>query len=135
MKRVGSIKQALKPSLKSSSDAANNNESKMNNSPNRTSILGNVEPKSNGFSNKPDFHIPKSISSFLKKGTLSRNKKDKSQQVSFQGVHFEKTVLLSMLLISLQHLPLPFASILKNDGVWGRKQGWFFPIPYSNWPT
>ena len=123
MKRVGSIKQALKPSLKSSSDAANNNESKMNNSPNRTSILGNVEPKSNGFSNKPDFHIPKSISSFLKKGTLSRNKKDKSQQVSFQGVHFEKTVLLSMLLISLQHLPLPFASILKNDGVWGRKQG------------
>ena len=123
MKRVGSIKQALKPSLKSSSDAANNNESKMNNSPNRTSILGNVEPKSNGFSNKPDFHIPKSISSFLKKGTLSRNKKDKSQQVSFQGVHFEKTVLLSMLLISLYYLPLPFASILKNDGVWGRKQG------------
>ena len=101
MKRVGSIKQALKPSLKSSSDAANNNESKMNNSPNRTSILGNVEPKSNGYSNKPDFHIPKSISSFLKKGTLSRNKKDKSQQVSFQRV------LLCMLLILIL-TPSPF---------------------------
>ena len=87
MKRVGSFKQALKPSLKSNrTDAVNNNESKMNNtSANRMSILGNVEHKSNGFTSKPDFHLPKSISSFLKKGTLTRNKKDKSHQVSFQN--------------------------------------------------
>ena len=98
MKRVGSIKQALKPSIKSNSatsDAVNNNESKVNDSkmnnsssissssPNRMSILGNVEPRSNGLSSKPDFHLPKSISSFLKKGTLTRNKKDKSSPVIF----------------------------------------------------
>ena len=94
MKRVGSIKQALKPSIKSNSatsDAVNNNESKVNDSkmnnsissPNRMSILGNDEPRSNGLSSKPDFHLPKSISSFLKKGTLTRNKKDKSSPVIF----------------------------------------------------
>ena len=100
MKRVGSIKQALRPSLKSNSannDAVNNNESnKMNSSNDRRqstsnlsaglSILGNFgAPQSNDGQSKPDFHLPKSISSFLKagKGTLTRNKKDKTNQVSF----------------------------------------------------
>ena len=97
MKRVGSIKQALRPSLKSNSannDAVNNNESnKMDSSSDNRrqstsnlSILGNYgPPKSNASQSKPDFHLPKSISSFLKagKGTLTRNKKDKNNQVSF----------------------------------------------------
>ena len=93
MKRVGSIKQALKPSLKSSSshnhsssssDATNNNEStKMQSG---VSILGNAAANvsnGSGHHSKPDFHLPKSISSFLKKGsnTLTR-KKDKANQVS-----------------------------------------------------
>ena len=100
MKRVGSIKQALRPSLKSNSannDAVNNNESKNMNSTTTTSnsnsnsgggsglsILGNFGPPQSNGHNKPDFHLPKSISSFLKagKGTLTRNKKDKSNQVS-----------------------------------------------------
>ena len=108
MKRVGSIKQALKPSIKSNSatsDAVNNNESKVNDSkmnnssitssPNRMSILGNVEPRSNGLSSKPDFHLPKSISSFLKKGTLTRNKKDKSSPVIiFKNFIFLKSYML-----------------------------------------
>ena len=93
MKRVGSIKQALKPSLKqsssshnhsSSSDVTNNNEStKMQSG---VSILGNSAANvsnGSGHHSKPDFHLPKSISSFLKKGsnTLTR-KKDKANQVS-----------------------------------------------------
>ena len=82
MKRVGSIKQALRPGLKSTnssaSDVANNNESKM--SSNGVSILGNTGPSQiTSGQLKPDFHLPKSISSFLKKGssTLTRQKKDK----------------------------------------------------------
>merc|ERR1711962_366906 len=72
----------------------NNNESnKMNSSNDRRqstsnlsaglSILGNFgAPQSNAGQSKPDFHLPKSISSFLKagKGTLTRNKKDKTNQ-------------------------------------------------------
>ena len=91
MKRVGSIKQALKPSLKSNSsnnhstapsDVANNNESKM-------SILGNSGPTQiNG--PKPAFH--KSISSFLKKGTLTR-KKDKN--VSNNQVRRKRVLIYS----------------------------------------
>ena len=88
MKRVGSIKQALKPSLKSSnSDVTNNNESSSKMQSSGVSILGNNSAvrQSNG---KPDFHLPKSISSFLKKGsnTLTRNKKDKANQVSFSKI-------------------------------------------------
>ena len=119
MKRVGSIKQALRPSLKSNNnsrqnDSVNNNENKMNNSSSNNSlnhsggpdvtykstsavvyntntagspivsILGNNSTglNSNGLS-KPDFHLPKSITSFLKKGTgtLTRNKKSKANEV------------------------------------------------------
>ena len=100
MKRVGSIKQALRPSLKSNSannDAVNNNESKNMNSTTTTSnsnaggglsILGNFGPPQSNGQNKPDFHLPKSISSFLKagKGTLTRNKKDKTNQVSIKQI-------------------------------------------------
>ena len=109
MKRVGSIKQALRPTKETKSngannDAVNNNESHVNGTSNNSSkmnssfsssvsnglsILGNFgPPKSNGQSGKPDFHLPKSISSILKagKGTLTRNKKEKSisNQVSFE---------------------------------------------------
>ena len=109
MKRVGSIKQALRPTKETKSngannDAVNNNESHVNGATNNSSkmnssfsssvsnglsILGNFgPPKSNGQSGKPDFHLPKSISSILKagKGTLTRNKKEKSitNQVSFR---------------------------------------------------
>ena len=82
MKRVGSIKQALKPSLKSNS---NHSDVANNNSDSKMSILGNsgLPSQINGHS-KPDFHLPKSISSFLKKGTLTR-KKDKSNQVSLRA--------------------------------------------------
>jgi hypothetical protein len=89
MKRVGSIKQAFKPNNtlvgKASSNPDNNNESKMSNHGVSSSILGNSDNNAsiniNGI--KPDFHLPKSISSFLKKGTstLGRNKKDKTNQV------------------------------------------------------
>ena len=105
MKRVGSIKQALRPSSKSNkqeNDAVNNNESHVNGATNNSSkmnsslsssvsnglsILGNFGPPKQNEGSKPDFHLPKSISSFLKagKGTLTRNKKEKSvtNQVSF----------------------------------------------------
>ena len=112
MKRVGSIKQALRPTKETKSngannDAVNNNESHVNGATNNSSkmnssfsssvsnglsILGNFgPPKSNGQSGKPDFHLPKSISSILKagKGTLTRNKKEKStNQVSFEEMVF-----------------------------------------------
>ena len=106
MKRVGSIKQALRPTKETKSNGANNdavnnneshvngarnNSSKMNSSfsssvSNGLSILGNFGPPKQNEGSKPDFHLPKSISSFLKagKGTLTRNKKEKStNQVSF----------------------------------------------------
>lgn len=61
----------------------------MNNTPSNTvnnsvSILGNSGLPKNHHLSKPDFHLmPKSISSFLKKGTgtLGRNKKEKNLQV------------------------------------------------------
>mgnify|MGYP001185971872 CR=1 FL=1 len=107
MKRVGSIKQALRPSKETKSNGANNdavnnneshvngarnNSSKMNSSfsssvSNGLSILGNFGPPKQNEGSKPDFHLPKSISSFLKagKGTLTRNKKEKStNQVSLE---------------------------------------------------
>ena len=105
MKRVGSIKQALRPSSKSNkqeNDAVNNNESHVNGATNNSSkmnsslsssvsnglsILGNFGPPKQNEGSKPDFHLPKSISSFLKagKGTLTRNKKEKStNQVSLE---------------------------------------------------
>ncbi len=119
MKRVGSIKQAFRPSVpqKSSRSSQSNNSNrvsdheyeelsdfspqqqlnnndgsgsgvKMNggNNLNSLSILGNSGVNSSGAGSslsKPDFHFPKSISSFLKKGTstLTRKKSDKTAMV------------------------------------------------------
>ena len=102
MKRVGSIKQALKAKSNTSinNDAANNNESKMSSS--GVSILGTTSssrsPQHAGQIHKPDFHLPKSISSFLKKGTLTRNKKDKVVQVClFSSLRLKKEVKISFM--------------------------------------
>ncbi len=121
MKRVGSFKQALKPSSKSSkstnNDVVNNNEStKMNaSSSNGVSILGNANlPRFNGQS-KPDFHLPKSISSFLKKGTLTRNKKDKNAQVLLQRNFCTYSISPRFCLPSSEHkMTNPFLFLLQN---------------------
>ena len=101
MKRVGSIKQAFRSQQQSKSveppqqDSVNNNDnmakmSENQNQVNSLSILGNSANNNSGggssSSGKAEFHFPKSISSFLKKGTntLTRKKEKRDSFVSLK---------------------------------------------------